>query len=194
MRRRIKFLVFTSLLVMSGLGAVGAMPQQDQRPPQPFFPDFYSGQITVQGVPASAGLQLAACIDNCTTGFESQTVTVEPGGKYSNLVLNPENQALIGRTISFFLLNEYGRIKAAETQSFVGIYDFFTLDLTFKDPLPTPTPTPTPTLIPTATPTASLPVPGDPAVTTIPRMALAVGAGAVVAGFALILVARRRAR
>ena len=71
--------------------------------------------------------------------------------------MNPSDQALIGRAVSFYLVNQYGRIEAAETTDFVGLFDFYTLDLTFNQPLPVATPTPTATPIPTVTPTASLP-------------------------------------
>jgi hypothetical protein len=138
-------------------------------------------------------MQLIACVADCATGFESQPVTVRPAGSYSSLEVNPSNENLIGRTVSFYLVNEFGRIKAVENWIFIGIFDFYTVDLTFTDPMPVPTPTPTVTPIPTVTPTASLPVPGDPAVTAIPRLALIVGAIAVVCGTALLLMARRRA-
>jgi hypothetical protein len=184
---------------------MGVAPQQGERPPQPLFPDFFSGGVKVQGAPAPAGLTLVACIDDCAAVFQSQPVLVEAGGRYSKLEVNPTDEALIGNTISFYLVNAFGRIKAAETRKFVGVYDSYTVDLTFREPLPVPTPTPTltpiptptpvptPTPIPTPTPTASLPVPGDPGVTTIPRVALAAGAAAVFVGGLLLLLARRRA-
>ena len=70
---------------------------------------------------------------------------------------------------------------------FAAATDNFTLDLNFSDRIPVPTP------LPTVTPTASLPVPGDVAVTAIPRMALIVGAISVVLGMGILMAARRRA-
>ena len=187
--RKIPFLIVMAVLVLSTLAAVSA---QGERPPQPLFEDFYSGRVSLQGSPAPAGSQLIACIIDCATGFESQPVLLGPAGRYDGLELNPSDETLIERTISFYLVNQYGRIKAVETINFVGVFDFYTLDLTFNQPLPVPAPTPTVTPIPTVTPTASLPIPGDPSLTAIPRLALIIGAVTVVGGAGLILLARRR--
>jgi hypothetical protein len=85
------------------------------------------------------------------------------------------------------LANEFGDIRAVETVDFMGATDNFTLDLKFQDAIPVPTPTAT------ITPTASLPVPGDVSVTAIPRLALIVGAIAIVVGTGMLMAARRRA-
>ena len=205
MRREVTFLAIICAVVFGAFAAMGVAPQQGERPPQPFFQDFFSGGITVQGAPAPAGLTLVACIDDCAAVFQSQPVRVEAGGRYSKLEVNPTDKALIGHPVSFYLVNQFGRIKAAETRQFVGVFDFYTVDLTFNQPLPAPTPIPTPTLAPTPTPvptpaptptptpTATLPVPGDPGVTTIPRVAVAAGAAAVFVGGLLLLLSRRRA-
>ena len=186
MRREICFLVTILALFSSALSTLGAVPRQGERPPQPFFQDFFSGTVTVLGAPAPAGAQLIACIDDCAAGFESQPVQVGQEGSYSTLEMNPSDEALIGHTVSFYLVNEFGRIKAVETRAFVGVFNFYIVDLTFNERLPTAP------LIPTVTPTASLPVPGDPGVTAIPRLALIVGAAAVAAGTGLLLLARHR--
>lgn len=187
MRREITFLAIVCSVVFGAFAAMGLVPQQGERPPQPFFQDYFSGEITVQGAPAPAGLTLVACVDDCAAVFQSVPVQVEAGGRYSRLEVNPSDPALTGHTVSFYLVNQFGRIKAAETKSFIGVFDFYTVNLTFREPLPVPTP------IPTLTPTASLPVPGDPGITSIPRIALAAGAAAVLVGAVLLFLARRRA-
>ena len=209
--RKITFLAGMAAVIVGALSALAAVPGQGERPPRPLFQDFYSGRVSLLGSPAPAGAQLLACIIDCATGFESEPVAIGPGGEYEGLELNPSDEAMIGREVRFYLVNQYGRIEAAETRDFVGIFDFYTLDLTFDQPLPFPTPTPTvtptptpaptptatpvptPTPVPTLTPTASLPVPGDPSITAIPRMALIIGAVIVVGGTGLVLFARRRA-
>ena len=102
-------------------------------------------------------------------------------------MVEPDDRSLLGHRIYFFLANEFGRIKAAESVDFVAATDNFTLDLTFTAAIPVPTATPT------ITPTASLPVPGDLTVTAIPRVALIVGAIAVAIGMGVLMAARRRA-
>ncbi len=179
-------------LVVITIAALGAVPQQGERPPQPFFQDFYSGTVTLQGAPAPAGTKLIACVLDCVTGFESKPAELQAGGSYEFLEVNPSDEALIGLPVSFYLVNDFGRVKAEETTDFVGVFDFYVADLTFTQPLPVPTPIPTVTPTMQPTPTAILPVPGDPAITAIPRLALIVGAVAVAAGAGMILLARRR--
>ena len=174
------------------IATVGAVPQQGERPPQPFFQDFYEGTVTLQGSPAPAGTKLIGCILDCENEFESQSVELQTAGRFKFLEINPSNQALIGLQIKFYLVNEFGRIKAQESRDFIGVFNTYVVDLTFKNPLPSPTPVPTATPTPQPTPTAILPVPGDPAITAIPRLALIIGAAAVTAGAGLIFLARRR--
>ena len=192
MRRGVTFLSILCAMAIGLLSPLGVIQGQGERPPQPFFQDFLSGTVTLMGSPAPSGTQLIACVNRCESGFESQPTEIGPGGSYSMLEVNPSDEALIGLPTSFYLVNEFGRIEAVESRDFVGVFDFYELDLTFNDPLPVPTPIPTATPIPTLTPTAILPVPGDPGVTAIPRLALVIGAAAVAAGAGLILLARRR--
>ena len=191
MRWRVTLLLITSAVM--AIAILGAVPQQGERPPQPFFQDFYSGTVTLRGAPAPVGTKLIGCVLDCVTGFESKAVELQAGGTYELLEVNPLDEALIGLPVRFYLVNDFGRIIAQETTAFIGVFDFYVLDLTFNDrlPVPTPIPTATPTMQPT--PTAILPVPGDPAITAIPRLALIIGAAAVAAGAGMILLARRRA-
>ena len=184
-RRKSAFLAMLFALFLGALSTLAATPNQG-KPPQPFGPDSFSGQATVEGTAPPRGMQLFACIDDCSV-FKSATVTIRQGGRYSQLVVSPVDRSLVGHPVLFYLANEFGRIKAAEDQDFQGATETFTLNLTFSDPIPVPTPTPT------ITPTASLPVPGDPIVTAIPGWVLLAGTGAVLAGVTLLLVARRRA-
>ncbi len=179
-------------LAAIAIATLGAVPQQGERPPQPFFQDFYSGSVTLQGAPAPAGAKLIACVLDCVTGFESKSIELQSGGKYQLLEVNPSEEALIGLNVSFYLVNDFGRIRAQETTAFIGVFNFYIVDLTFSDPLPAPTPFPTVTPTTQPTPTDILPVPGDPAITAIPRLALIIGAAAVAAGAGMILLARRR--
>ena len=176
-------LALTLSLVM--LATLGASPHQD-KPPQPFGPDAFAGRVRVQSSPPPLGMQLFACIDDCST-YKSAVVGIKEGGSYSRLVIDPADRSLVGHSIRFYLANEFGRIQARETVDFAGATNNFTQDLNFKDAIPVPTPTPT------ITPTASLPVPGDLTVTAIPRVALIIGAIFVVAGMGIIMAARRRA-
>lgn len=171
-------------LTLVMLATLGVSPHQD-KPPQPFGPDAFAGQVRVQNSSPPLGMQLYACIDDCLT-YKSAVVGIKEGGLYSQLVIDPADRSLVGHPIRFYLANEFGRIQASETVDFTGATDNFTQNLNFKDDIPAPTPTPT------ITPTASLPVPGDLSVTSIPRVALIVGAIFVVAGMGIILAARHR--
>ena len=183
-------------LGLLSLALLGAGPNQAERPPQPFFQDFISGMVSVQGSPAPEGSLIIACIDDCGTGFESEPKGISAQSTFELLEVNPPDERLIGHVISFYLANEFGRIKAVETRDFVGIFDFYPQDLTFTSPVPSapkPTPEPTPQPTPTLTPTPSLPVVGDPSVTQLPRLVLIAGGVAVLGGVGLLLVTRRQA-
>ncbi len=193
---------FVTLCCLGLVVFVGASPKQVERPPQPFFQDFISGTVMIQGTPAPAGTQLIACIGDCDTGFRTKTKTISEGGGFELLEVNPSDEKLIGHEISFHLVNEYGEIRALETREFVGVFDFYPLDLTFDVPLPTLPPTPTPPVPPTLTPspqptstlqptpTAILPATGDPTVAALPKFGLLVGAGVAVVGAVLLLALR----
>lgn len=174
-------------MVVAALITVGAGPKQGGLPPQPFFPDTVSGRVILQGKPAPENTRLVACIDDCSTVFESSPVLLSQDGSFSGLSVNQEDQRLVGHQIDFYLVNEFGRIRASETVTFQGAVEMHTLDLTFSQAMPVPTPTPT------LTTTAALPSPGDPVVAMVPKVALMAGAVAVVLGVFLLFLARRRA-
>jgi len=185
-------LIYVVLISTVAFTYLGASPRQSERPPQPFFQDFFSGIVTHQGAPPPMGTLLVACIDDCLDGFESEPSVLKPDGTFDQLEVNPGRQDLVGHTITFYLLNSFGRIKAAEERPYIGVFDFYVQNLTFDEPLPAPpaTKTPMPTIWPT--PTASLPIAGDPAVNKVPRIAVTVGLIGVILGSLLLFVARRK--
>ena len=191
MRQILSSLVYCSLLLIVAFGFIGAGPMQAERPPQPFFQDFFSGKVTLQGVPPPASTLLVACIDRCADGFQSEPYVLKADGTFDQLEVNPRKENFVGHTITFYLLNSFGRIKALEERPYIGVFDFYVQNLTFEDPMPAPSPTPVPdpTLMPT--PTALLPIAGDPTVTILPKFAVILGICGVVSGGALLLVARR---
>ena len=194
--RRLRRLLRKNLLVwgilLAALTVIGAGPNQPERPPQPFFQDFFTGTVSLQGSPPPEGALLIACIDDCETGFQSAPYRLKADGSFDQLEVDPSSEELVGHTITFYLFNEFGRVRALESRRYVGVFDFYVQDLTFVDPMPAPPPAPVPQPTPRPTPTASLPVAGDPSVTQLPKMALMAGAVAVAAGAALLLTARRQ--
>ena len=185
MRGKVTFLVTSLTIFLAVLAILGAVPKQ-AKPPQPFGPDSFSGQVSVQGALAQRGMQLYACIDSCAV-YLSAAVEIQQRGMYSQLVVGPTDRSLLGHPIFFYLANQFGRIRAVEDVDFEGATQIFDRNLTFNDQVPFPTATPT------ITPTASLPVPGDPSVTAIPRIALILGAITLLAGLGSLLILRRRA-
>ena len=184
-------LLVSGLLVMA-LAVIGAGPNQAERPPQPFFQDFFSGSVSLQGSPPPEGTLLIACIDDCETVFQSAPYSLKADGSFDQLEVDPSREELVGHTITFYLANEFGSIRAVESRPYVGVFDFYVQNLSFLDPMPAPGPTPVPEPTPRPTPTASLPVAGDPSVARLPKMALMAGGVAVVAGAGLLLAARRK--
>ncbi len=189
MRRFPAVFLLTAVLLLSAFAVLGAGPNQAERPPQPFFQDFFSGAVMLQGSPPPEGTLLIACIDGCDNGFESTPYSLKADGTFDQLEVKPGDEDLVGHTITFYLVNEFGRIRAVESRPYIGVFDFYVQDLTFVDPLPmAPVPDPTPR----PTPTASLPVAGDPSVAQLPKIALMAGGAAVMVGAALLLATRRK--
>ncbi len=122
------------------------------------LPAVYSGNIVVAGGHVPAGATLVARIGS----YESPPAEIQ-GDSYSNLVIAPNDTALLGQAIVFALagvesetseIYESGKINQALTLVFVG--------------LPTPTPTPVP---PTATPVPPTATPVPPTATPVPPTA-----------------------
>jgi len=147
--------------------------------------------VFLQGSPPPDGTLLIACIDGCETGFESAPYRLAASGTFDQLEVNPISEDLVGHIITFYLVNDFGRIMAVESRPYIGVFDFYVQDLTFVDPMPSPQPTPQPNATPMPTPTASLPVAGDPSVVQLPKIALVAGAVAVLLGGGLLAAVRR---
>ncbi len=192
MRRFSTTIFLIPVLLLFAIVLMAAGPSQDERPPRPFFQDFFSGRVLLQGSTPPEGTLLIACIDDCGTVFQSASYSLKADGSFDQLEVNPSSEALIGHTIYFYLVNEHGRVRAEESRPYIGVFDFYVQDLTFVEPLPAPEPDPTPEPTPRPTPTTSLPVAGDPSVALLPKWALLAGGVAVVAGAGLLLAARRK--
>ena len=196
MRRYLPGLVAVALCVAVGIATLGAVSQQGVP-----LPLAYGGNVFIQQTAASEGLSLFACVQRCED-YQSDPVTTGPGGEYSILVVGPPNESFLNKEITFWIENEFGRIKATQTAVYRVPTDpkdlTPTLNLEFTDPLPTPPPTPpptpTPTIAPTPSPTPLLPVPGDASVPRLSTIALVAGIAAVVVGGGMLLLLRRRNR
>ena len=182
-------LFFQVLLVMFVL--LSAAPNQIDRPPQPFFQDFFSGKVTLQGGAPPTGTLLIACIDDCDTAFQSKPYNLNADGSFDQLEVNPMSEDLVGHPITFYLVNDFGKIASVEVRPYIGVFDFYVQDLTFTDSMPLPSPTIMPEPTPQPTPTASLPIAGDPSVTILPKITLASGGIAVLFGSVLLFAGRR---
>lgn len=191
MRRYSGISILAVGFVVAAFAWLGAGSNQAERPPQPFFQDFFSGSVLLQGSPPPEGTLLIACIDGCETGFESAPYKLAPDGTFNQLEVNPDSEDLVGHVITFYLVNDFGRVRAVESRPYIGVFDFYVQDLTFVDPMPLPQPIAEPNPTPRPTPTASLPVAGDPSVAQLPKIALVAGAVAVLIGGGLLVAVRR---
>ena len=204
------------------LALLAATPYQGIPP----SPAIYTGTATVNGVPAGEGTLLVACVDNLVCApdhedpmFRRDGDTVGPNGVFSALIAQGLTEAQRGRaTVHFFLINDHGRVKAAETTTYGSsspVDLIFQQNLTFgtaatptptptppptPTPTPPPTPTPTPTPVPTPPPTptaaptpdTALPIPGEPLVPQLANVVLYGGIALLVLGAGGLLYARRR--
>ena len=80
-----------SILLILAFSLLGAGENQIERPPQPFFQDFFSGKVTVQGSAPPVGTLLIACIDDCDTVFESEPYGLKSDGVFDQKPGNPHS-------------------------------------------------------------------------------------------------------
>ena len=179
LRRKATALMLLAAVAAAALGALAAGPEPGV-PPRPFLPDYFFGTVLLQGAAPPAGILLVACIDDCDTVFASSPVRLNAAGAFSGLTVGPRSEELIGRTIRFYLVNEYGRIPAAQTAEFAGALELQRVSLTFHQPLPRLGSAPTP------------PAVGDWVVPTVPKVALGLGAAMALLGAVLLAAAQRR--
>jgi hypothetical protein len=181
-RRKIGLLAISLLTAVAALTLLGAGPAQEGGgvPPQPFFADYFSGTVYLQSEPAPAGIQVVACVDDCSL-FQSEPRLVGPSGRFDLLAVNPEDRRLKGRDITFYIVNQYGRIQADQVLVFEGAYHINSLDLSFRDPLPLPPAPP------------ALPRVGDPYLPYLPYLLFLGGISSLSAGLLLVLLRARRA-
>ena len=85
--------------------------------------------MTLQGKPPPANTKLVACIDVCRTVFESAPVLLSQDGSFSRLKVDPVDQRLPWDQIGFYLVNEFGGIRASETVTFQGAWEKPTANL-----------------------------------------------------------------
>lgn len=173
-RRSIQVIAVLALLLIGSLVTMGAAPFQGGVPPQPYNADYFSGTVYLGSDPAPPGTRVFGCVDDCSV-FETEVAILDADGAFNLLAIHPEDQSLRGRQISFYLVNEYGRIKAAETTYFEGGFNAAKLDLHFEGPMPLPPVAP------------DLPQVGDPIVPQLPKVALGTGALLLMAGLLLLL-------
>ena len=134
MWKKTGILAIWSSLMLAALVTLGAGPRQGGLPSQPFFPDTVSGRVTLQGKPAPANTTLVACIDDCITVFESASFSLYQDGSFRGLKVDALDQRLVGHQVGFYLVNEFGWIRASETVMFLGAAEMHTADLAFSHP------------------------------------------------------------
>ena len=194
MQQKLSSLVIAAILGVALFATLGAAPGQGIPP----TPEFFGGQVTIQGASAPPGLEIVACINSCAGGdgtFQSSPVATRADGTYRVLIVGPLDRDLLRDPITFHIVTASGSIQAEETVDFNGGFTNNVLDLTFNDQVPGPEATPVPTATPpapTPTPPAFLPVTGDPVASGIPKLALVIGAAGALAGVFLLLALRRR--
>ena len=182
MRRKIGLMAITLLAAVTALVLLGAGPAQEGGgvPPQPFFADYFSGTVYLESETAPAGIEVVACVDECSV-FQSEPRRVGPDGRFDLLEVNPEDRRMKGRDTTFYIVNQYGQIQAEEVLVFEGAYHINSLDLHFADPLPLPPAPP------------ALPRVGDPYIPYLPYLLFLGGVSSLSAGLMLVLRRARRA-
>ena len=185
-----------ALAALLGAGAKQGLP--------PGPPNIYSGKAFIAGEPAPDRIEIFARVVDYQTnvarpGFEERLIILTKDGKYGSpiqLVVQPPDDSYVNKAITFHATRGFGDVQADETalyRSGLEVNSSFDLHFPQAPPgAPEPTPTPTPTITPTPLPTPVLPIPGDPSVPQLSRVALFAGMAALAVGGAILFVMRRR--
>ncbi len=88
LRRKIGSCLAVAVAFLASLALVGVGPQQSELPPQPFFADYFSGVVRLQGSPAPTGTQLVACVADCET-FQTKPVLLTGGNALAAATASP---------------------------------------------------------------------------------------------------------
>ncbi|MEC9308232.1 MAG: hypothetical protein VX966_01825 [Chloroflexota bacterium] len=165
------------MVVLVGFGVGGVFtvaPVTAGGPPQPYYADYVSGHVVLSDGSSAAGLILVACLEGCHV-YQTEPVEIDEDGNYK-LELYPDDRRFIGRSASFYIQNEYGRIRAMERVGFGGGFKSHVVDLSFEGQLPVATGNP------------SLPLVGDPMVPLIAKGVVGFGGLTLAIGVLLVLL------
>jgi hypothetical protein len=206
--------LWRTIALVAVTAAAAAIMGAGQPQALPEYPNVFSGSVTIAGEPAPDGVEIFARVGSsyqsnvARPGFEAheRPIVLTEGGRYENLKVQPTGTNNIGRSITFFATYGNGEVQAAETLNFQpGPFFENNHDLTFAalppgaaEPTPVSTteattPTPAePTPPPSPSPTPVLPIPGDPNIPRISQLVLVLGAAAIIAGGAMLMLIRRR--
>ena len=85
MRRFPAIILVSAVLLFAAFAVLGAGHYQAERPPQPFFQDFFSGMVLLEGSPPPEGTLLISCIDDFEDWFQSPTYPLNADGPFTQL-------------------------------------------------------------------------------------------------------------
>ena len=169
--------MLTVMVVLLGSGVVSFFTASEVAaggPPQPYYADYVSGHVILSDGSSAEGLTVLACLAGCNV-YQTEPAVINEDGNYK-LELYPPDRKFAGRSATFYIQNEYGRIRAMERVEFGGGFKSHVLDLYFEGQLPVATENP------------SLPLVGDPTVPLIAKGIVLFGLLALATGSVLGLL------
>ena len=160
-KNKIQFYVFFTLLITLFCSQTFSSVHAAGPAGIPPWPSIFSGEVTVDGVPAEDGLKIVGIIDD----YVSNPVYTK-NGRISGLTVGGPSSAYFGKDI-LFLLEDVVYADQVPRYLNVAVPSNTPISLTFPAiPLPTATPLPTSTPLPTAVPTLVGPVVPTPVIPT----------------------------
>ena len=203
MRLKVLKILVLAAYLMALAAVLGAGLGQEAPGNIPAPPNVFSGKVFFRGSPAPDGVEIFLRVGEYQSnvarpGFsaDQRPIVLTLNGEYSTLKAQPPDPTFFAQEITFYATIGFGDVQAQGKDVLIGGLRIETgYDLhfpTLPPGKPTPTPPPTPTMTPTPIPTPVLPIPGDPSVSRLSRLALVLGGMALVAGGGALLLMRRR--
>ncbi len=125
--------IFTVLLLLSTLlASLAAGPDDPRASTVNNDWEIFEGHAYADNRAAPSGVSLIACLGGCEDGYQTEAVVTGKDGLYQVRV-EPGQTRPIGRMVTFWLLDDSGRVEADQDVLFRGQGETRVLDLNFLD-------------------------------------------------------------
>ena len=120
------------LLLITSLASLGAGPDEPKASTVTDDWEIFEGHAYADNRAAPSGVALVACLGGCDEGYQTDPVITGKDGIYE-VKIDPGQARPVGRMVTFWLIDDTGRVEADQDVLFRGQGETRILDLNFID-------------------------------------------------------------